>query len=282
MKTLVTTYAVFTASLIGFIGAQERPIPAKGDNGDMGGIFGIGKSIMTAGMSGMDPKIGLGLMTPGAESPKGGDIGPTTVGSGPFEAHHVEDTTLPNHTIYAPKTPPTGIKMPVVVFGNGGCMNVGTAMRSLLIEIASHGYLAIANGPATKGFSFDIPAGGLPKFSGSGLSGLLSGIGAIGQSKLKQMTDSIDWILNDGAAKYGDIDKEKIVAAGQSCGGLEAYSTSYHDPRVKLTMIFNVGVFDESRRYLMSELKAPVGWFMGGPHDGGYLLVSIDETRLRP
>jgi dienelactone hydrolase len=264
----------FVALIIIWIGlavAQKKPVPANGDNGDMGGIFGIGLSIMS---SGIDPKIGLGLMTPGSETPKGADIGPTTVGSGPYEAHYLEDPTLPNHTIYVPKTPPTGIKLPVVVFGNGGCMNVGTAMRSLLIEIASHGYLAIANGPPTKGFSFDIPAGGLPKFSGSGLSGLLSGMGAIGQSKVKQMSDSIDWVLNDGAQKYGDIDKDKIVAGGQSCGGLEAYSTSYHDDRVKLTMIFNVGVFDESRRYLISELKAPVGWFMGGPHEGGYLLAS--------
>lgn len=264
---------MLTALWIGLSAAQEKPIPAKGDNGDTGGIFGLGLSIMSAGI---DPKITLGLMTPGSETPKAGSAGSTTVGSGPYEAHYIEDPTLPNHTIYAPKTPPAGIKLPVVVFGNGGCMNVGTAMRSLLLEIASHGYLAIANGPATKGFSFNIPEGGLPKFSGSGLSGLLSGMGAIGQSKVKQMTDSIDWIMNDGAKKYGNIDKDKIVAAGQSCGGLEAYSTSYHDDRVKLTMIFNVGVFDESRRYLMSELKAPIGWFMGGPNDGGYLLVSLD------
>jgi dienelactone hydrolase len=101
----------------------------------------------------------------------------------------------------------------------------------------------------------------------------MKGMGGMGQSKVSQMAESIDWVMKGGAAKYGDIDTEKIAAAGQSCGGLEAYSTSYHEPRVKLTMIFNVGVFDESRRYLMSELKAPIAWFMGGPNDGGYLLV---------
>ena len=41
-------------------------------------------------------------------------------------------------------------------------------------------------------------------------------------SKVKQMKDSLDWIMKDGASKYGSIDKDKIVAAGQSCGGLEA------------------------------------------------------------
>jgi hypothetical protein len=48
----------------------------------------------------------------------------------------------------------------------------------------------------------------------------------------------------------------------------------YHEPRVKLSMIFNVGVFDETRRYLIKELKAPIGWFVGGPKDAGTELVS--------
>ena len=64
------------------------------------------------------------------------------------------DPTLPNHTVYAPKSPPpANVKMPVIVFGNGGCVNIGTLMSSLLTEIASHGYLVIANGPPQKGVS---------------------------------------------------------------------------------------------------------------------------------
>jgi len=101
----------------------EQPLPLKGDNGEMGGIFGIGASIISN-----PPPLSImtGLITPGSESPKGTGIGPTTTGSGPYPAKVLEDPSLPNHTVYVPKDAPKGIKMPVLVFGNGGCVNVGT------------------------------------------------------------------------------------------------------------------------------------------------------------
>jgi hypothetical protein len=39
-------------------------------------------------------------------------------------------------------------------------------------------------------------------------------------------------------------------------------------------MIFNVGVFDETRRQYVKELKAPIAWFFGGPKDARYLYAS--------
>jgi dienelactone hydrolase len=91
-----------------------------------------------------------------------------------------------------------------------------------------------------------------------------------GQTKVQDLTDSIDWVFKGNANKYGDIDTTKIAVAGQSCGGLKAYSTSYHDERVKLTMLFNSGVLDDQKRYLLQELKVPVVYFIGGPTDMGY------------
>jgi hypothetical protein len=205
----------------------DNPLPARGDNGDMGGIFGIGKSIVSAGIAGTAPAIIQGLFTPGRETPKGSAVGATTVGSGPYPAHYVADPTLPNHTVYAPKSPPpANVKMPVIVFGNGGCVNIGTLMSSLLTEIASHGYLVIANGPPQKGVSMPT-AGALPQLGGKGIPGLLSGLGSLTsmvQSKVSQMTESIEWVYKGNAKKYGEVDIDKIAASGQSCGGLEAYA----------------------------------------------------------
>ena len=139
----------------------DNPLPARGDNGDMGGIFGIGKNIISAGLAGTAPEIIQGLFTPGRETPKGKAVGPTTVGSGPYPAHYLADPSLPNHTVYAPKSPPpSNVKMPVIVFGNGGCVNIGTLMSSLLTEIASHGYLVIANGPPQMGASMSMTVWG--------------------------------------------------------------------------------------------------------------------------
>lgn len=75
------------------------------------------------------------------------------------------------------------------------------------------------------------------------------------------------------AAKYGTIDTSKIATAGQSCGGLESYSASYHDERVKVTTLFNSGLLSAEKSYLLAELKVPVAYFVGGPKDIAYLNV---------
>jgi len=99
--------------------------------------------------------------------------------------------------------PPTGIKMPVMVFGNGLCLNKGDMYPDFLTEIASYGYLVIANGQP----------------------------GGWGIAKVTQMIDAIDWVMKEeNTKKYGTIDTEKIAVSGQSCGGLEAYSTSKSIP----------------------------------------------------
>jgi hypothetical protein len=189
-------------------------------------------------------------MTPGVHTPKervGDDKSP---GTGPYPAAYFTDPSLPAHTIYAPKTVSKDMKLPVFIFGNGGCGNRGTGFQNFLREIASHGFMAIANG---------APAGaeGAPM--------------GMGQTKMTAMTESLDWIMKGGAGgKLGVVDSSKIAAGGQSCGGLEAYSASYHDDRVKTTLILNSGVVDEKKVYLLKELKAPVGMFIGGPKDIAY------------
>jgi hypothetical protein len=68
-------------------------------------------------------------------------------GSGPYPAKLLTEPTLPKHTIYAPKNPPPeNVKMPVLIWGNGGCTSSGTPYGAFLSNVASYGYLAIANG----------------------------------------------------------------------------------------------------------------------------------------
>jgi hypothetical protein len=52
-------------------------------------------------------------------------------------------------------------------------------------------------------------------------------------------------------------------------------STSYHDDRVKLTLMLHSGVIDESKTYLLKELnKYPIAYIIGGPKDIAYNNVS--------
>lgn len=55
---------------------------------------------------------------------------------------------------------------------------------------------------------------------------------------------------------------------------------AYHDDRVKFIMMFNIGIFQDNRRYLLAEIKVPVAYFLGGSKDLGYAGVgpsSLEE-----
>jgi hypothetical protein len=220
---------------------QPKPgnFPAKGDGDYAGGIFSIPLSELPkyAGAGGI-----------GSESPK--TSGPITSGSGPYPAVMSTDSTLPGHTIFAPKTPPAGnISVPFIAWGNGGCAQNAGEYQRMLVEIASYGYVIAADGTTT-------------------------GAGTSGQSKVQDMRNSLDWAFAGKAKKYGNIDLEKVTTAGHSCGGLEAMSTAYHDERVKRIIMFNIAIFQDDRRYLLQEIKLPVAWIIGGPKDMGFSTVS--------
>jgi hypothetical protein len=164
-------------------------------------------------------------------------------GSGPYKANLTEDASYPNHTIYAPIVPPpANIKLPVLVWG--GCIGAGSMFANFLTEIASYGFLAIATGPP---------------------------VGMIGATTVSDITRNIDWVTtNPAVKKYGNVDTSKLVVGGQSCEGLEAMSGSYKDPRVKMTLMFNSGITDASKKPKLKELQAPVAYFLGGPTDIAY------------
>ena len=178
---------------------SNQPIPEKGITDDLGGLFGI--NLITIDLKSIPANILGGLVVTGPESSKTVKASLKNLGgTGPYKATFKADPSLPNHTIYAPKMPPKGVKMPVVIFGNGLCMNQGGMYSEFLNEIASYGYLVIANGPPT---------------------------GGTGAEKSIQMVESINWAMkNEDASSYGMLDLEKIASTGLSCGGLDAYSAS--------------------------------------------------------
>ncbi|KAF1989990.1 hypothetical protein K402DRAFT_325423 [Aulographum hederae CBS 113979] len=121
----------------------------------------------------------------------------------------------------------TSQKLPVLIWNNGACLAAGNMFANFLNELSSHGLC-----------------------------------------RASDATKAIDWVLNNPAArKYGNLDTTKLVMAGQSCGGLEAYSASYMDSRVKMTVLFNSGIIDGSKKLMLKELKAPVAFFLGGKGD---------------
>lgn len=218
--------------------------PKTGDDTIAGGIFCISLTDLPTWLAAHN----LNGPGSGTDTPK--TAGGVTSGTGPYPAQMTTDPSLPNHTIYAPKTPPS-VPLGFIAWGEGSCATQGNTYRNELTEIASYGFVIAADGP---------PAG----------------LGSA-QSKVQDMRDSLDWAFKGGAAKYGSIDLNMTATAGHSCGGLEAMSTAYHDDRVKRIIMHDIAIFQDEKRYLLQEIKVPVAWFVGNPTDMGYATVSSNN-----
>ncbi|WP_232835739.1 alpha/beta hydrolase [Actinocorallia populi] len=176
-------------------------------------------------------------------------------GSGPYPADYETTFRLPGHTIYRPQNIPSGVKLPIVAWGNGACRADGTWFENILKEFASHGFLVIANGRP----------------------------GGFGSTDAGMLIDAIDWAVAEntrfGSRYRGKIDTSEVAVMGQSCGGLEAYEASA-DPRVTTTGVFNSGMLDDSDNWRLARLHAPVAYFVGGPEDIAYPNAMDDWDRL--
>lgn len=201
-------------------------------------------------------------------------------GTGPYQSIMVGDTTLLTHTLFRPKdlTPFTGNhKLPVVVFGNGGCRNSSGEFRNFLSEVASHGFLVIAVGPVNNTIS-----------SGSESAILVT------NSKL--LLTAIDWAILENSRKespyFQKIDTSMIAAMGQSCGGMQALEVS-SDPRINTTVVLNSGVFESLadsmrtrenfptvKKSDLAEIHGPVVYFTGGKHDALDVNAADDFSRI--
>lgn len=183
----------------------------------------------------------------------------TPQGSGPYPAVMLQEPSLPTHTVYRPaKLDAPGMgKLPIIVWGNGACVNVGNRFRPFLSEIASHGYIAIAVGPIGPPQAETVASSSMVRGKPSAVSS--AGKRTASSPKLdyipsdtaaSQLTDAIDWAIAEnkrpGSPYFGKLDTAKIAVMGQSCGGLQA-SAAARDPRVSVLGIWNSGLFDNAQ-----------------------------------
>jgi hypothetical protein len=154
------------------------------------GVFGSGKP-----SAGSAPNMNLGSLV-GMAGSVVGMTRDTTGGSGPYKASIKAVPGLAKHTLYMPKSTPPDLKLPAIVWGNGACSGNGVWFSKFLAEISSHGFLIIANGSPDGSSSSSTKATDLP--------------------------EAIEWIYkNAGTGAYANVDKTRLAAAGQSCGGIQ-------------------------------------------------------------
>jgi dienelactone hydrolase len=147
--------------------------------------------------------------------------------------------------------------MPVIAWGNGGCIAKGTYFINFLINLASHGFV--------------IAAPGEPEPANPG------------QSDNSHLVETLDWAARANAAGQfaGHLDPTKLAVAGQSCGGVEATEVAAEEgDRLTCIGIFNSGLLSLLGRFTLRTIENPIAYFLGGPDDIAYRQGERDYDNL--
>jgi hypothetical protein len=234
------------------------------------------------------PAAALGLAFLLSASAHGADsvhTAPDTPGGGPYPAIKEQVAALPGYVVYRPRDlarlGPRGLG--VYVFGNGACAGDGAAARMHLLEIASHGFVAIAPGgihsgpgatPRPERVQRNLEADFRP------------------ETPVDALDRALDWALaentREGSALRGKIDPAQVAASGYSCGGLQALHTA-RDPRVRTVVMMYSGLFPDGASLLagmaqpksyLGQLRGSVLYVLGGPEDIAYQNGMDDFARI--
>jgi dienelactone hydrolase len=161
---------------------------------------------------------------------------------------------LPGYNVYRPRDlGALGRPLPVVVWANGGCVRHDATWRSLLERWAAAGYVVVA---------ITEPPGGAADISD--------------RTSADDQARAIDWASDQnartGGPYVGHLDLERVVAAGNSCGGITSLALAGRDRRVRAVFVLSgssvgPGATREQAAAVMDRVEVPVGFVVGGPED---------------
>jgi dienelactone hydrolase len=189
----------------------------------------------------------------------------------PASSLSLETTTemppgIPEHRLYRPDNlAVTGKPLPVIVWGSGGCFPIDGPWQSLLSRWASAGFVAIA--PA-------VP---------------LEQAATAPRTKASDQAAVIDWVFAENerhdSPYAGRFDLDRVVAAGNSCGGIISLELASMDSRVAAVFILSgssnpPGSTAEHVAAVMGNVMVPLGYVSGGPEDLSRARIQLDYGAL--
>jgi hypothetical protein len=137
----------------------------------------------------------------------------------------------------------------VVVWANGGCYRSDFTWETLYNRWALAGHLVVTIN------------------AGPGENPLL-------MSTAQDQAKAIDWATRQNASGplAGKLDLGRVVAAGNSCGGITSLQLASTDARVTAVFVLSgssafPGAPVATSRAVMDRVKVPVGFVVGGPED---------------
>lgn len=157
-------------------------------------------------------------------------------------------------------------RLPVVVWGNGGCAVDSPRYAGFLETIASHGFLVITTSAPPGAGAPPVPAptpGAAPPRR---------------QATADDLKAGIDWAdrENDraGSPLQGKIDRRQVAVMGQSCGGRLSIMLGA-DPRVGTIEVFNAGL-NATDMGAVKKLHGPVLLING--HERDFMMAPSKAT----
>jgi dienelactone hydrolase len=161
---------------------------------------------------------------------------------------------LPGYNVYRPTDlTAAGGPLPIVAWANGGCVRHDETWKPLLEQFAAAGLFVVAiTAPPDREVTMED------------------------RTTAADQATAIDWAVEQNAKAGGAfarmLDTERVVAAGNSCGGITSLALAGMDPRVRAVFVLSgssVGptATREQAAEVMDKVKVPVGFAVGGEED---------------
>ncbi|WP_188054149.1 hypothetical protein [Sphingosinithalassobacter sp. CS137] len=233
--------------------------------------------------------LGLALLAAPAQAQSADPAGPGPIGapagSGFYPAIAEARADAAGYTLYRPATLPNA-RLPLVLWGNGACRDNGLSASHFLREIASHGYIVVANGAPRRELPVAQEIAPMPTRVPTPAERTPD------ETSVAQLLAAIDWAERANATPadplYGRVDSDRIAVMGHSCGGLQALAAGA-DPRIDTVVAFASGVYERPgsgrsgvtiRKADLARLHTPVAYIIGGPEDIAYPNAIDDFERI--
>ncbi len=190
-------------------------------------------------------------------------------GTGPYKAFACMENSLPGFTLYRPVDLAAAAKaegkLPILIFGNGACVDSNVEYERMLTEMASYGYVIVTGGTIQQSYG-DREHRPHPS---------------------EHMIEGLNWLEAKAAEKgteyYRTVDMDRIAFGGHSCGGAQTIAVAT-DPRVKTYVMYNTGIGDMqmsgASKEMLKDFHGPVVYMTGGVSDIAHNNAELDYHRM--